>query len=265
MQENPKPLPDQPPLEVHPHAHHEGKRNWRSYFWEFLMLFLAVTLGSYAENLREDYQQHTEVKSHISSLITDLQSDIALFDSVSARITFSALLADSLVYLLHSDPSNTRDIYYAARSVTANLGYGFSHSKSYDQMKSSGLLRYVHPKNLLDSIGTYYASFQWLDNQTELTRLKIDQIHKANVPVFDSYVFQEMMNVRLSSFSGGRTIIHKPTSNPVLLSTDPRDINNVSLSYHYYSTTVKFYNRSLTNLKVSAVRLIEQIKKEYPD
>lgn len=29
-------------MEVHHHAHHEGKKNWKSYFWEFSMLFLAV-------------------------------------------------------------------------------------------------------------------------------------------------------------------------------------------------------------------------------
>ena len=32
-------------MEVHHHAHHEGKKNWKSYFWEFLMLFLAVFCG----------------------------------------------------------------------------------------------------------------------------------------------------------------------------------------------------------------------------
>jgi len=29
-------------MEIHHHAHHAGKKNWRSYLWEFLMLFLAV-------------------------------------------------------------------------------------------------------------------------------------------------------------------------------------------------------------------------------
>ena len=28
-------------MEVHHHAHHGGKKNWKAYFWEFLMLFLA--------------------------------------------------------------------------------------------------------------------------------------------------------------------------------------------------------------------------------
>ena len=29
-------------MEVHHHAHHERKKKWKSYFWEFLMLFLEV-------------------------------------------------------------------------------------------------------------------------------------------------------------------------------------------------------------------------------
>jgi len=37
-------------MEVHHHAHHDhGKKNWKSYFWEFLMLFLAVFVGFMAE------------------------------------------------------------------------------------------------------------------------------------------------------------------------------------------------------------------------
>ena len=46
--------PETEDMEVHHHAHHEhGKKNWKSYFWEFLMLFLAVSLGFYAENTRD--------------------------------------------------------------------------------------------------------------------------------------------------------------------------------------------------------------------
>lgn len=259
-----QPEPDPQQMEVHHHAHHEGKRVWKSYFWEFLMLFLAVTLGSYAENLREHNLHHKEVRSHINALITDLESDIALFDSVTTRNTYSVMLADSLVELLHSDLRNTREIYFAARSVTANNGYGYSNAKSFEQMKSSGLLRYIEPKGLLDSLGSYYASFQWLSNQTELMRLKMNEIHTANALVFDSYVFHEMMNVHLTSFSGGRTIINRPSGTPVLLSTDIRDINAVSLSYHYYATTTKFYKRTLTDLRARAHRLIEQIQRAYP-
>jgi hypothetical protein len=72
-----------------------------------------------------------------------------------------------------------------------------------------------------------------------------------------------MMKVRLTSFGGGKTLVAKPAEKPVLLSNDIRDINAVSLSYHYYSTTTRFYMRSLLDLKSMASRLIELIKREY--
>lgn len=39
-------------MEVHHHPHVE-KKNFKEYFLEFLMIFLAVTLGFFAESLRE--------------------------------------------------------------------------------------------------------------------------------------------------------------------------------------------------------------------
>ena len=249
-------------MEVHAHTHTPRKK-WTHYFWEFLMLFLAVSLGFYAENLREGILHKKEVKTQMNSLVSDLQSDIVLFDSVIDRNTYGAQMADSLIELLHSDITNTSDIYFAARSVTANLGYYYSNSKSFDQLKSSGLLRYIKPKILLDSIGTYYSSFQWLTNQIELLRLKMDEIHKKNTLLFDSYVFQQMMNIGMTTFGGRRTNINHPAVKPVLLSTNFNDINTVALNYHYYSTTTKFYNRTAINLRQRALRLIELINKEY--
>ena len=39
-------------MEVHHRSHTTGKK-WTHYFWEFLMLFLAVFCGFLAENQRE--------------------------------------------------------------------------------------------------------------------------------------------------------------------------------------------------------------------
>ena len=258
-------------MEVHHHAHDPAaphhKKNWKAYFWEFLMLFLAVSLGAYVENLRESMLHKEEAKTHINSLVADLQADISLFDSVTNRNSYGALMADSLVELLHSDITNTSEIYFAARTVTANLGYYYSNSKSFDQLKTAGLLRYIKDKDLLDSIGNYYASFQWLTNQIDLLRLKMDEIHKGNTRLFDSYVFQQMMmNLKIianGSLGGQRTTISKPLVKPSLLSADVKDINTVSLNYHYYSTTIKFYIRNAIALQNRAKRLIEMIKTEY--
>ena len=41
-------------MEVHHHSH-TARKKWTHYFWEFFMLFLAVTLGFFVENQREHY------------------------------------------------------------------------------------------------------------------------------------------------------------------------------------------------------------------
>ena len=252
-------------MEVHAHAHTERKK-WTHYFWEFLMLFLAVSLGFYAENLREGMIHKEQVKTNMRSLLSDLESDMLVFDSVIDRNQYAYTMADSLIELLHNDISNTPEIYFTARSVTANIGYYYSNSKSFDQMKSAGILRFIHPHNLLDSLGNYYVSFQWLADQTELLRIKLDAVHKGNNKLFDSYTFFQMMkNIRIysGSFNGRYTLINKPEGHPVLLSTSPKDINEVSLNYHYYSSTAKFYNRTAIVQRERARGLIELIKKAY--
>jgi len=47
-------------MEVHAHSHTERKK-WTHYFWEFFMLFLAVTLGFLVENQREHYSDDPKV------------------------------------------------------------------------------------------------------------------------------------------------------------------------------------------------------------
>jgi hypothetical protein len=58
-------------MEVHTHTH-TARKKWTHYFWEFLMLFLAVFCGFLAENKRE----HMVNKKNEKKLIIALQKDI---------------------------------------------------------------------------------------------------------------------------------------------------------------------------------------------
>ena len=61
-------------MEVHQHSHTPRKK-WTHYFWEFLMLFLAVTLGFFVENQREHYIEAKREKQYIQSFYEDLTAD----------------------------------------------------------------------------------------------------------------------------------------------------------------------------------------------
>src|SRR6478609_6518216 len=58
-------------MEVHHHPHVE-KKNFKEYFLEFLMIFLAVTLGFFAENIREKISDERQVRQYIESMLRDL-------------------------------------------------------------------------------------------------------------------------------------------------------------------------------------------------
>jgi hypothetical protein len=249
-------------MEVHAHAHTERKK-WSHYLWEFLMLFLAVTLGFWAENLREERKRAEETHLGMITMLSDLRSDAAFLDSVMDRNSYGAAMADSVVELMHDDIGNTSSLYFAARAVTSNLGYYYTNSKSYDQLKSAGLLKLVRPGELMDSISRYYTTFQWLANQTDLMRLKMDNVHLGNDPVFDSYVFHKMMKFSLGSYTGRHLVPNRPVGNPPLLTRDPTTLNAVSLNYHYYASTLRFYNRTAGFQLSLARRLITWIEKEY--
>ena len=53
-------------MEVHHHPNVE-KKNFREYLLEFIMIFLAVTLGFFAENLREGISDSTHANKYVQS------------------------------------------------------------------------------------------------------------------------------------------------------------------------------------------------------
>ena len=87
-------------METHAqHLHHApGKKIWH-YFYEFLMLFLAVTLGFFVENQREDYTEHKRANVYAASLHNDLQDDTLQLNSLVKRYRIAATCIDTFISL----------------------------------------------------------------------------------------------------------------------------------------------------------------------
>src|SRR5215213_3758061 len=67
-------------MEVHAHSH-TARKKLTHYFWEFLMLFLAVFCGFLAENQREHTVEHQREQQYMGTMLEDLKADIPLLDS----------------------------------------------------------------------------------------------------------------------------------------------------------------------------------------
>jgi hypothetical protein len=74
--------------------HNEFKK-WKEYFLEFLMIFLAVTMGFFAENIREGVSDKEKERKYMESMLVDLKRD-------TAEITQITSLQKSLVRKMDS-------------------------------------------------------------------------------------------------------------------------------------------------------------------
>jgi len=137
-------------MEVHHHAHTSGKK-WTHYFWEFLMLFLAVTLGFFVENQREHYIEHIRAKEFSKTLAKDLQSDTAAIHSIKRTAEIYIDIVDSLLALsknkLEGRVTSQFSFYTRFMYWTAPITWNRS---TFEQIKNSGSLRYFKDYQLLE-------------------------------------------------------------------------------------------------------------------
>ena len=93
-------------MEVHHHpaGHHEEK-HFKDYFLEFLMIFLAVTMGFLAENLREYITDKNHVEELAGQLRQDLINDTTKLTRLIGFQELQLRRADSLYDILMQPPA----------------------------------------------------------------------------------------------------------------------------------------------------------------
>jgi|SRR5688572_5470610 len=231
-------------MEVHTHTHTPRKK-WTHYFWEFLMLFLAVFCGFLAENQREHYVEHQREKQYIKSMIEDVRSDTEM----SAIPTAKKILArnDSLLKELKNPGvfADSRRAYYLWSESDYYLPFVYN-DRTIQQLKNSGALRLVRNKNVSDSIIEYDRQLRHLfGSQDRLDRLLMNNVH---------YTYKLFSTMSLST--------NKNSPVP-LLNTDKKFIEEVYGYRLEVQDKMRDFIRNQQRVFDRGRRLIVYIKKEY--
>ena len=165
-------------MEVHHHSHTERKK-WHHYFFEFLMLFLAVFAGFLAENWREHIVERKREKEYIRSMIEDLKRDTTVLSFDNSARKEAVVMYDSVVTLLKKKDRSQFEqqrIYYLARMGLRLSPFPMLNDRAYEQMKSSGNLRLVHDKEISDKITKYYFNIKEFSLNTNQTLLRLQSL-----------------------------------------------------------------------------------------
>ena len=144
-------------MEIHAnHLHHApGEKIWH-YFFEFLMLFLAVFCGFIAENWREQLKEHQREKEFIHSIVEDLKSDTLQSDNILVQLRSTNTGIDSVLNALSSteiieNSNNAYRLWTKYLDIRAFI----SNDRTIQQLKNSGELRLIRNKAVSDRIMKY--------------------------------------------------------------------------------------------------------------
>ncbi len=143
-------------MEVHHHAH-TARKKWTHYFWEFLMLFLAVFCGFIAENIREHKVEHQRAKLLAKNLYKEIYTDsIAIEQCLNNRVRKESECRYFIDYVKDSSLTTLSKRFFTAFS-TAMIQIQYIVFEPNDgivnQLRNSGELRYFKSTELQDAIG----------------------------------------------------------------------------------------------------------------
>lgn len=261
-------------MEVH-HAHgHHGPKKAKEYIVEFLMLFLAVSLGFLAENIRESVIERHRAHDLAIALKTDVEADIIklhfLLDSRAEILTAAKNTVMDVEErgFQRSDVKQYRNMLRAAyywwyfEPTTANL----------DQIINSGSLRYFKSLELIRAISNYKNAIGLVQTRNEREKQYFNDVMQPmvlkhmNLAPMDTTHFTSAMQSKDFFHKIDSGLINIKTKDLILFENSPSVKFEVLNAFRSFSinTTNSIRNTSRPCLK-EAEHLIELLNKEIEE
>jgi hypothetical protein len=238
-------------MEVHHHSHHPKK--WKEYITEFLMLFLAVTLGFFAENKREELVENHREHQYMQSLYEDLKKDTSMFNSLKSyelnqinKIdTASALLVNNIW-----NDSTTKLLYRVNLKTLGNVRLNLNERTS-SQLKNSGGMRMIENQEISNKISEYWELSDVIKNLgITLEELKL-RAREKSYSIFDQKYYIDV------NFG----IVEKDAK---LMTYDKFVLTEYSNRLNHIKNSMKYVRMPMIEkLNKKAIELLIGLKKEY--
>jgi len=241
-------------MEVHHHSH-TSRKKWTHYFWEFLMLFLAVFCGFLAEYQLEHKIEKDREKTYMQNMLDDLKADTAIYSDYAARNAVVRDLVDTIMVLMKS-PDRRKHISklaYSARILTAKWKQIAMVKRTFEDMKSSGHLRLIRNKEVAGKVSSYYSSLSELDTYNDVGMIWSNNYAQAMSKLFDGAALLKIIKEKKEV----------PLTGDALISEDKIAINELLTSAGYFYGALSLNNTVAADRKNNAVQLIELIKEKY--
>ncbi len=252
-------------MEVHHHSSpapggtHTARKKWTHYFWEFLMLFLAVFCGFLAEYQLEHKIEKDREKQFIRSLYYDIKADTAGFNRIILARNVRETSQDSILLWLNSTTpaAYSKELYFhavtAARTLTIRL---LPNDGTMQQLKNSGAFRLIRNRAIADSIAKYDVFIRSAVRQGEVEETLIHDYRSAAPRIFNALVFDQM----LDADNNPRRLTGE---SPALIPFDKKDLDIFNYKLFSMKALNKAIRRDIKLLLQQAENLLSLLNKKY--
>jgi hypothetical protein len=242
-------------MDVHHHSH-SARKKWTHYFWEFLMLFLAVFCGFLAEYQLEHKIERDREKKFVQTFIEDLKTDTAAINRNLIFRKTKGVQMDSLIELLSQQKIKgyENELYYLGRTLVRTNRFQ-SNDRTITQLRFSGSLRLIRNENSADSIISYQKLVDIILANQEDDRIERRSADPLLARMFNPFVFNKM----LDEFNN----VNKPTNNPSLRSYDVSVQQDLAYCINQIKGSNIIIKTRLELLNEKAKNIISFLKQEY--
>ncbi len=247
-------------MEIH-HYPHVGRKTFMQYFLEFILIFLAVMLGFFGENLREKIADHSKEKEYIISMIEDARIDTANIRQAIELNNNRIRQLDSLSWMCNSyntGKNSDAEIYRHFKPGLIHPAFVAPTERTMQQLKNAGGMRLIRSKTSVDIIVLYDDAAKKLVDQQAYYELYQNKSIDIGSHLFD---FQRYLGFGASD-SNLRTFTDLDTS-VRLLNYSRENLVQFANIVEVYAGIVHFYNVRLQEMHEHAVRLIQTLQQEY--
>jgi len=243
-------------MEVHAHTHTPRKK-WTHYFWEFLMLFLAVFCGFLAENQREHYVEHQREKQYIRSLISDVKTDTA---NITVWVGGFNQIKKSCDTILNNFDSLSKSFPVKVRRDYILVIGGFPDfiytDRTIQQLKNSGGMRLIRKAAATDSIIAYDAAVRDLLIEETGVSLYWDQLNDLTNKMLSYRKLESAFKIKTAGEIENKKI-------NFWINQGTEQFEHLYNLFYKYQQTVGIYSYYLTQLKNRGGRLVDFLQREY--
>lgn len=267
-------------MEIHHHAHtapdpdnHRGRKKWTHYFWEFLMLFLAVFCGFLAEYQLEHKIEKDRVEKYMHDMVENLKYDTT---RIAANLPANREIRKDMDSFRHEikkaigGQANTNLLYYYSLKLNDFNQVVFNKAVIM-QLKNSGQLRLVKNDGLVNEMLDYYERKVYASEEYETSAKKALDDFSANLShVFNTSPFDFVATIPDSTFNPEMEDDYNKNISSVLQGPSQQLLNGDKPSLEKLHTAlVRFewalikYNRFLNFSRQGAEKLMLHIEEVY--